>query len=489
MSRLVKDTQLMFGETPIDQIKFNPHSRDDIPQVLQGLQYLYVTPEIQTILFSTLEQLIPSNVSISLGRKGMDLWKIFVLGVLRVNLNWDYDRLHEMVNTHKTIRQMLGHGLWDDEVMYSLQTLKDNVRLLTPELLDKINQIVVNKGHELVKKKEDTPILHGRCDSFVVETDVHYPTDINLLFDAMRTVVRLSSHACAKLGDTDWRQQRYRLRQLKRAFRQTQKTKPTQYKNAARLKANQEKVTRVYTAYIQQAQLLLLKAENTRNRLTKQGLMENITEQMLRQFMKDAYRQIDQISRRVLEGEVIPHEEKVFSLYERHTEWIQKGKAKAPVELGKRVCILEDQFGFILHHKVMKNEVDTVVAVPMVKEAQQRFSTLSICSFDKGFYSPENKAALGILLDQVVLPKKGRLTADEKMLASTSEYQRLRYQHAAVESGINALEIHGLDRCLDHGIIGFERYVGLAVVARNIQQIGSILHCRKKHKKLRQKNV
>ena len=64
-------------------------------------------------------------------------------------------------------------------------------------------------------------------------------------------------------------------------------------------------------------------------------------------------RQIDQIERRVLKGEVIPHEEKVSSIFEEHSEWISKGKAGVPVELGVRVCVLEDQYQFILHHRIM----------------------------------------------------------------------------------------------------------------------------------------
>ena len=70
-----------------------------------------------------------------------------------------------------------------------MQTVKDNVCLFTPELLDEINQLIVKGGHDLVlcgqnSKKKDDVALHGRCDSFVLETDVHYPTDINLLDDA-----------------------------------------------------------------------------------------------------------------------------------------------------------------------------------------------------------------------------------------------------------------------------------------------------------------
>jgi IS5 family transposase len=188
--RQVQPKQVKLGETSIADVEFDPKSRDDIPQLLRGLQYIYVTPELRDEVFQILEDIVPADVDPGNGRPGMDLWKILVLGTLRLGLNCDYDRLHEMVNNHRTLRQMLGHGLADDDAEYSLETLKANVRLLTPEVLDRINQAVVKAGHFLVKKCEDDA-LRGRCDSFVVETDVHYPTDINLLLDAMRKVVVL----------------------------------------------------------------------------------------------------------------------------------------------------------------------------------------------------------------------------------------------------------------------------------------------------------
>ena len=76
----------------------------------------------------------------------------------------------------------------------------------------------------------------------------------------------------------------------------------------------------------------------------------------MQRFIDHGWRQIDQIRRRVIEDERIPHEEKVFSVFEEHTEWVSKGKAGVPVELGLRVCVLEDQFGFILHHRVMEQQ-------------------------------------------------------------------------------------------------------------------------------------
>lgn len=137
----------------IAQIAFDPRSRDDIPQLLRGLQYLYTHDETRTQLFAILARAVPKGVDPNNGRPGMELWRIFVLATLRLNLNWDYDRLEEMANNHRTIRQMLGHGLDDDGRRYNRQTLKDNLVLLTPELLDEINQVVVAAGHRLSKKK------------------------------------------------------------------------------------------------------------------------------------------------------------------------------------------------------------------------------------------------------------------------------------------------------------------------------------------------
>ena len=140
------------GELGIADIELDPTSRDEIPQLLRGLQYLYVNPTLRAKLFQILDEMIPPEVDRTTGRPGMALWRILVLGVVRLNLNWDYDRLQEMANQHRTLRQMLGHGV-EDATPYQVQTLKDNVSLLTPEILDRINQVVVNAGHQVVKKK------------------------------------------------------------------------------------------------------------------------------------------------------------------------------------------------------------------------------------------------------------------------------------------------------------------------------------------------
>jgi hypothetical protein len=244
------------------------------------------------------------------------------------------------------------------------------------------------------------------------------------------------------------------------------------------INAHQEYVNLV-AAYLDRAKLSVA--------FLKHATVDNVVKIMIiESFIAHAERQIDQILRRVVEGENIPHDEKVFSVFEEHTEWISKGKAGVSQELGLKVCILEDQYRFILHHYVIQNQTDDQVAVKMVSDTQGKFAELSSCSFDKGFHSPKNQEELKSLLNQVVLPRKGRLSTEALQIEHSDEFIHARHQHAAVESAINALENHGLDRCPDHGIAGFERYVALAVLARNLQILGAILQKRAVEKLKRQ---
>lgn len=473
--RVVQNSQMQIGEVDISQIKFDPKSRDDIPKILKGLQHLYMNLALRTEIFELLEAEISPKVNKRNGRPGMELWKILVCGVVRLDLNEDYDRLHELVNHHDTIREMLGHAQFDEQT-YHYQTLKDNVSLFTPELLDKINQVVVSAGHVLVKKKE-AEALRGRCDSFVVETNVHYPTDINLLYDAMRKVITLTAQWCDQHEFSDWRQHAYNVRHLKRLMRAAQNKKRSKAKSEEQQEKNAVLIVEAHQEYLDVAQRYLNKAQATRTLLDKRVTNEfDVLKKLeIEGFMQHAIRQIDQTKRRVVRGEAIPHAEKVFSIFETHTEWISKGKAGVPVELGVKVCILEDQHQFILHHQVMQKKSDDQVTVSMVEETKKRFPNLNACSFDKGFHSQTNQTGLKELLEQVALPRKGKLSQQAQAAEHCETFIKARRAHSGVESAINALEVHGLDMCPDHGIDGFKRYVALAVVARNIHRIGAIL--------------
>lgn len=478
--RTVIQPQLKFGETDIAAIVLDPKSRDDIPQLLRGLQYIYTEIDLRQRVFAILEEVMPTRAdgkgkaSSQTGRPGMEQWKILVLGVLRLGLNADYDRIQELANQHKTIRQMLGHSDWLDEQAYELQTIRDNVSLFTPEILDRINQEVVNAGHSLLKKSTEEP-LKARADSAVVKTDVHFPTDTNLLWDAIRKAIQTCATLCDALDLTEWRQSAYHLRCFKKSYRLIQKLKHSTSQDEAKRQAKQAQIEAAYQTYLDQAEIYVQRAHATRQRLNQAHGIPAAMLVKLDEYLAHAERQIDQIRRRVLQGETIPHDEKVFSIFQPHTEWISKGKAGVPVELGLRVAIVEDQHRFILHHQVMEKTTDDKIAVSLVEQTQTRFPALKAMSFDKGFHSPANQTDLKQRLDTVVLPKKGRLSEVDKARESAPEFVRLRRQHSAVESAINALSVHGLDKCSDHGIDGYKRYVALAVVARNIQRLGAVL--------------
>src|SRR3989339_1518222 len=109
---------MTFGQTPIDQIKFDMRARDEIPKLLLGLQHIYCNRELRQKIFDILKTMISGNIDSKNGRPGMDLWKILVLGTVRLNCNWDYDKVHDMANNHDKIRRMLGHREKDFDSRY-----------------------------------------------------------------------------------------------------------------------------------------------------------------------------------------------------------------------------------------------------------------------------------------------------------------------------------------------------------------------------------
>jgi IS5 family transposase len=494
--RRVENPQLALGQTGIDLIELDLKSRDDIPHILLGLQQIYTSPALRQEVFTILEQIVPRQavaeggervVATDRGRPGMEQWKILVLGVLRLGLNTDYDRIHELANHHQTIRQFLGHSDWADETRYSLQTIKDNLKLVTPEVLDQINQAVVRAGHSLVKKSlNDGPTAHelpldARCDSFVVKTHIHFPTDLNLLWDALRKTIQASQRLAEQCGVSGWRQHRHLTRKSKQLYRAVQKAKDR--RDRARLeKRRSEAEERLQSAcygYLNHALEILQRSRETLRQASATSPIEAML--LARQLAKledwqnyiDRFQ--DQIYRRLCLQKSIPHDEKVFSIFQPHSEWISKGKAGVPVELGLRVAILEDQHQFILHHRVMQQETDDKVAIPMAEAAKARFPNLRGLSYDKGFHSPHNQQRLPQIAPHIALPKKGRLSEAEQEREASETFRNQRRRHSAVESAINALEQCGLDLCRDHGIIGFQRYVALAVLSRNIKRLGQVI--------------
>ena len=467
--RKVISEQPFLGSTDIGAIELDAKSRDDIPALLIGLQAIYMNEETRTELFRLLDAHILPGRRRTTGRPGMDLWRILVMGVLKQGLRCDFDRLREIVNRHADVQAFLGHDVWFDPCRYELQNIRDNVALLTPELLGKVNDLVAASGQEILGKKKPGAMSVGRCDSFVVETDVHYPTDVNLLRDSALRLVREASRACGAFGVGGWRKRQYWDATVGGLF------------NGVRTASSQRSRPDAVRAYLKASLALAAKAEGSLEALKGAGCPEPVLDGIAR-LAAHVRRFAGQIKRRVLQGKKIPHGEKVFSIFEEHTRWISKGKAGRKAELGVPVCIVEDGNGFVLGHEIMWTGGDADVAVPLIERCRKAFPDLRGCSFDRGFHSPSNRKALDDLLELNALPKKGRLSAAERKREADPAFAAARRKHSGVESAINSLEHRGLDRVRLRGPDGFERAVGLSVLASNLHRIGQILRGRERER-------
>ncbi|MFT4638119.1 MAG: IS5 family transposase [Verrucomicrobiales bacterium] len=172
---------------------------------------------------------------------------------------------------------------------------------------------------------------------------------------------------------------------------------------------------------------------------------------------------IDLVERRLVNQETIPHEEKVFSLFEVHTELIKKGKTMPTVEFGHRFLVSTDQFQLVVDYKVMEGGSEGAEIIPVVDRLLNRFGEGSLASLstDKGFSGKEDRELLELFIDEVMMPKKGRKNALAVEHEREPRWLKLKDQHSEVESNINSLEHHGLERCPDKGLNGYKRYAGL----------------------------
>jgi hypothetical protein len=169
--------------TPIEKIRLPLRSRDELPPILAGLQWLWMHPTLRAEILALLETAVLAGKPAT-GRTGMDLWQILVLGVVRLGLDADWDRLEHIANYDSLVRQMLGVPAtpWGEEAkVFGHQTLRDNVALLRDELLQQINARIAAAGREVFAKKGGAPAaaLEVKVDTCVLETDVHFPTDLH----------------------------------------------------------------------------------------------------------------------------------------------------------------------------------------------------------------------------------------------------------------------------------------------------------------------
>jgi transposase, IS5 family len=469
------EQQMNLRTVPIADVKFPLKSRDELPPVLMALQYIFITPELNEKVFQILEHKICSGKK-KTGRKGMDLWHILVLAVVRHACDTNWDTLELWSNYNELIRRVMGvHATAfteDEKIEFSYQSIIDNVSLVDEALLKEINLLVIDAGHKLVKKKEEEA-FRLKTDSYVLEANVHFPTDLNLLWDSLRKCLGMVEKLKELTSLKGWRKIKNTRKMLKSLFRATSQKV---------FKGKDEHQKKQYVKqYLHQARILDARVteliEHPPFAAGSEELIMVIIG-MLNKYKNYVTKFTDQIERRLIKGEVIPAEEKIFSIFEEHTEWITKGKLNKKVELGHLLLITTDQYHFIVDYKVMEKQRDATQVKGLCDRIKKNFPGKKIYShsFDKGFWSKDNQAALQDAgIDQAILPKRGRHNKEDKEREDNPKFKKLRNAHSAVESNINMLEHHGLNRCMDKGLRGFRRCVGFSVLAYNLHILGNAL--------------
>ncbi len=464
----------------IPDVKIDGKSRHELPQLLAGLQYIFVTPHLNEAVFEILEKKILGNKKAT-GRLGLSLWEILVLGTMRLNLDADYDTVYDLANHHQIVRGILGvhtRQVFGEGKYYPLQTMKDNIALLDEETLKQISEVVVKAGHQLKKKESGENVeLNLKADTYAVESNIHFPTDINLLWDCSRKCLDTVELILKEYILPGWRKRKYWRKMVKRAYRHTaniHQKKGKDYK---------ERLDKAAIKYLARCRELSSRLDQSRNALLALATTDIQAEALLKvlcyyQEMLDKY--IDLVERRIIKKEVIPHEEKVFSIFEPHVEWIQKGKQNQKVELGHNTLITTDQFHFIVDHEVLIRQGDKAQPIPLAKRLKERFAQsegyeLNSISFDRGFFSGLAKKALQQDFEHVVMPRRGKKTPQQEEEENAKTFVALRKKHSAVESNINELEHSGANRVPDKGLGGFKKYVALGVLAYNFKRLGKLV--------------
>ncbi len=438
--------------------------------VLRALQYVYSKPEIADRIMSLVEQDVNGNTCTDCGREGMDYWQILVLASVRLGCDDTYDHLQELSENHNKLRAITGVGSGDEDTEFRWRRIRENVCLLKPQTIDVISQIIVAEGHDIVPEAIETL----RADSFVMETNIHYPTESSLIRDGLRKILSMCSEMAVGNTVAGWRQHEHLWKQVKQLARKIDRIAGKKGPNY---------VARMKEPYRDLLQTSLQITERARE-LCVNLCLPNATEDdifgphTLQAFIARTERVMDTARRRVLLGETVTNSDKLFSVFEPHTQLYRRGKAGEPIQSGRQVLVYEDAAGFIVHRSLMKrDQCDSEVAVAETKTVQRRFTNrVQRLSFDRGFHSPENQDQRSDLVPNLCLPKPGAKQSVKQLSDADEDFLAAQQNHPGVESVIGALQNgNGLERCRDHSEIGFERYMSLAIPGRNLHTLGRML--------------
>lgn len=412
------------------------------------------------------------------GRNGMTAPQVLRSLVLQRVKNWDFRELRERIADGFTLRRFT---TFFSRTVPKHDAFNRAFNRLTAETLEAVNEAVVQAAVAMGLEK-GTKL---RVDTTVVETDIHHPTDSTLLWDTVRVVTRL----VGRLGDllpkgiagfTN------RARSARRRMQEIQRMTP---------KERSEKQVDRYGQLIWITEQVLADARQVlKNTQGAQSgdLMTDLAIDALRMEIEHycglGDRVIGQARRRVLQGEQVPTDEKIYSIFEPHTDLIKRGKVAKPVEFGHKVFLAESACGLITQYRVLDgNPFDEEHVEASLTRHKKTFGHApEVYSTDRGFFSEKNLQACDQAgVDVASIPQRGgRKTPERQIQERSSEFRKGQRFRAGIEGRISVLfRGRGMKRCLAEGRQHFELLVGAAVLANNLMVIAQLLIKKDKRRK------
>jgi len=407
------------------------------------------------------------------GRRGTPADIVLRLLILKHIRNWSYEVLEREVRANLVYRDFTHVGA---AKMPDAKTMGRWGLALGPEVLKQVHERIVT----IAREQGVTTGQRMRVDTTVVETDIHHPTDNTLLWDTVRVItrgVRRLSQAIRR-GVQGFRN---RTRAARRRMLQIQRmTAKDRHHHQAQIYRELIEITE---EVVDGARQVLRRTRAARGKDPIAALALGALRTEIADYCQLGDRVIDQARRRVLEGEQVPTAEKLYSIFEPHTDLIKRGKVLTPVEFGHKVFLAESEQGLITQYEVLTgNPSDEDHVEPSLDRHRDTFGRApDLYGSDRGFYSERNvKACRDEGVTIVCIPQRGgKKTSKRDAYEKSAAFKRGQRFRAGIEGRISVLfRGRGMKRCLAEGRERFELLVGAAVLANNLMRIAALLMTR-----------
>jgi len=407
------------------------------------------------------------------GRDGLNAAQVLRAFVLQRVKAWDLRELRERIADGYTLRQFT---TFDAHPVPKHDAFHRAFCRLTPATVRALNEAIVQAAVTL--GLEDGARL--RVDTTVVETDIHWPTDSGLLWDAVRVLTRLVKRLgeqvpSALQGFAD------RTRRARRRMQEIHRLSPAE--RPRQQKRKYRDLLGVTAGVVATARAAVATARAAPPRDPLAAAVVTALSDEIEHFGGLAERVITQTRRRVLDGDQVPVHEKIFSLFEPHTDLIKRGKVQRPVEFRHKVFLAESGRGLITEYRVLTgNPVDELHVAPSLAHHEATFGHgPALYAADRGFYTPANVEAVSAagVSTECVPQRGGRKTPERTAYEKSRPFKRGQRFRAGIEGRISVLlRGRGMRRCPLEGRDRFEVFVGAAVLANNLLRLVDLLRQR-----------